>query len=211
MRTEEHPVIPPPRDRSPPASPSARDLRSQGATARKRWTTIKVTEIDLYVSMLTLSRPAQRNAINVDMADELEACLVSLKDKQDLRVLVITGEGTAFGAGADLKVRGILTPDQKRKARHTLLRFIEMLEAFRAPVTAMINGPAIAGALEIALACDILVASDRAIFALAEVSKVGAFPGAGAPVRLPTMIGRGRANLVVLTGREFSAHEAFAL
>jgi enoyl-CoA hydratase/carnithine racemase len=92
-----------------------------------------------------------------------------------------------------------------------VLRFTEMLEAFRAPVIAMINGPAIAGSFEIALACDFRVASDQATFALPEVRRVGAFPGAGGPVRLSRLVGRGRASYTVLTGRTLSAAEAFAL
>ena len=173
------------------------------------WTTIKVTEIDPCIIVLTMNRPQQRNAINAEMADELDACLVSLNDKRDLRALIVTGEGTAFGAGADLKERALLTSGQTQRARDAVLRFIERIEAFRAPVIAMVNGPAIAGSFEIALACDIRVASDRATFSLPEVSKVGAFPGAGGPVRLPKLVGRGRANFIVLTGRTFSAEEAF--
>ncbi|AGW95199.1 hypothetical protein N234_34640 [Ralstonia pickettii DTP0602] len=178
--------------------------------SNRNWTTIKLTEVDPHISVLAMNRPEQRNAISVEMADELEACLASLKDKQDLRVLIVTGEGAAFGAGADLKERATLAPEQTQKARGAVLRFIEMIESFRAPVIAMINGPTIAGAFEIALACDIRVASDRAVFSLPEVSKVGAFPDAGGPVRLPKLVGRGRANLIVLTGRKFSAEEAFA-
>ena len=177
----------------------------------RSWTTLRLTKIDQHISVLTLNRPEQRNAINVAMADELEACLRDLQDEHDLRVLILTGEGSAFGAGADLKERAHLTPEQVQRARDAGLRFIDMIEALRAPVIAMINGPAIAGAFEIALACDIRVASDRAVFSLPEVSKVGAFPGAGGPVRLPKLVGRGRANLIVLTGRRFSADEAFAL
>ncbi|WP_280156373.1 enoyl-CoA hydratase-related protein [Piscinibacter sp. XHJ-5] len=173
------------------------------------WNTVSVTDLDPHVSVLTMNRPGHRNAINAEMADDLEACLISLKDKRDLRVLIVTGEGSAFGAGADLKERALLAPEQTQKARDTVLRFIELIEAFRAPVIAMVNGPAIAGSFELALACDIRVASDQATFSLPEVSKVGAFPGAGGPVRLPRLVGRGRANLVVLTGRTFSAREAF--
>ncbi|SFN51612.1 enoyl-CoA hydratase/isomerase family protein [Variovorax sp. OV329] len=175
------------------------------------WTTIKVTNPVPHVSVLAMNRPDQRNAINVRMADELEACLTSLNDDRDLRALIITGEGTTFGAGADLKERAALAPEQTQTAREALLRAIVMIESLRAPVIAMINGPAIAGSFEIALACDIRVVSERAVFSLPEVSKVGAFPGAGAPVRLPKMVGRGRASLIVLTGRQFSAQEAFAL
>ena len=177
----------------------------------RNWTTIKVTEVDPHISVLTMNRPEQRNAISAQMADELEACLISLKERRDLRVLILTGEGKAFGAGADLKERATLPPKQTQKARDAGLRFIELIEALPAPVIAMINGPVIAGSFEIALACDIRVASDQAVFSMPEVNKVAAFPGAGGPVRLPKLVGRGRANLVVLTGRKFSAAEAFAL
>lgn len=177
----------------------------------RSWKTIKVTNLDPHVSVLTMNRPEQRNAINVEMAEELEACLIGLKDRPDLRALIITGEGTAFGAGADLRERASLTPEQTQKARDAVLHVIEMIEALPAPVIAMINGPAIAGSFEIALACDIRVASEQAVFSLPEVSKVAAFPGAGGPVRLPKLVGRGRANLIVLTGRQFSAEQAFAL
>ncbi|MDM0106919.1 enoyl-CoA hydratase-related protein [Variovorax sp. J22R24] len=177
----------------------------------KAWTTIEVTDVHPHIAVLTMNRPGRRNAINARMADELEDCLTSLQARPDLRVLVITGAGPTFGAGADLKERALLAPRQTKKARDTVLRFIEKLEAFRVPVIAMLNGPTIAGSFEIALACDIRVASDRAIFSLPEVSKVGAFPGAGGPVRLPRLVGRGRANLVVLTGRVFSSRQAFAL
>ncbi|MEB2519030.1 enoyl-CoA hydratase/isomerase family protein [Pseudomonas sp. YuFO20] len=175
------------------------------------WTTIKLTEIEPHITVLALNRPEQRNALNAQMAQELEACLLVLKVRQDLRVLILTGEGTAFGAGADLKERAKLTPEQTQEARVTFLRCLEMIEALRVPVIAMINGPAIAGAFECALACDIRVASDQAFFSLPEVSTLGAFPGAGGPVRLSRLVGRGRANLVVLTGRKFSAEEAFTL
>lgn len=175
------------------------------------WTTIKVTKVDPHVSVLTMNRPEQRNAINAQMADELEACLIRLKEDRDLRVLILTGEGKAFGGGADLKERASLTPEQTQRARDAGLRFIELIEALPAPVIAMINGPAIAGSFEIALACDIRVASDQAVFSMPEVNKLAAFPGAGGPVRLPRLVGRGRANLVVLTGGKFSAEEAFTL
>ncbi|MEJ8859652.1 enoyl-CoA hydratase-related protein [Variovorax robiniae] len=174
-----------------------------------QWSTLRLAKLDPQICVLTMCRPDLRNAINAEMARELEACLLHLHDERDLRVLVLTGEGSAFGAGADLKERAVLTPAQTQNARAAVLACIELIESLRAPVIAMVNGPAIAGSFEIALACDIRVASDRAVFALPEVRNVGAFPGAGGPVRLPRLVGRGRANLMVLTGRSFSAQEAF--
>ncbi|AMO25417.1 hypothetical protein UC35_12535 [Ramlibacter tataouinensis] len=163
------------------------------------------------VLTLAMNRPARRNAVSFEMASELLACLTELHACQDFRVLILTGEGSAFGAGADLKERVHLTPEIVQRQRHAGLQIVELLEAFPVPVIAMINGPAFAGSLELALACDIRVASDRAVLALTELRNTGSFPGAGGPVRLTKMVGRGRASYIVLSARQFSAQEAFQL
>jgi enoyl-CoA hydratase/carnithine racemase len=178
---------------------------------RDDWNTLKLSQPAEYVVALTMNRPQRRNAVSFEMARELEACLAGLLERQDIRVLILTGEGSAFGAGADLKERVALTPEIVQQQRHAGLRIVRLLEAFPAPVIAMINGPAFAGSLELALACDIRVASDRAVFALSELRNTGSFPGAGGPVRLAKMIGRGRASYIVLSGRQFQAQEALQL
>ncbi|MEO8305579.1 MAG: enoyl-CoA hydratase/isomerase family protein [Betaproteobacteria bacterium] len=175
------------------------------------WNTLRVENPEPYIVSIVLNRPETRNAISLELARELDACFASLKGDPKVRVLLFTGEGTAFGSGADLKERGRLTPDQTRGHRESVLRVIETMETFPIPIVAMINGPAIAGGFELALGCDIRVASDKATFALSEVRNVGSFPGAGGPIRLAKLVGRGRANLVVLTARKFSAQEAFDL
>ena len=175
------------------------------------WTSIKLTEIDPHISMLSFNRPEKRNASSVAMKMELEECLAELKKNEKLRVLVLTGEGKAFCTGADLKERSTLSGEEVTSSRHRTLRIIEILSSFPVPVIAMVNGYAMAGGFEYALACDIRVSSDQAIYSLPEVNTAGAFPGAGGPVRLAKMVGRGRANLIVLTGRRFSAEEAFTL
>lgn len=175
------------------------------------WNTLKLNHDDRHVCTLVLNRPQRRNALSQEMVEELHACLLELRERKDLRVLVLTGEGSAFCSGADLKERAILDAEQTRHHRDSALRCIGLIDAFPAPIVAMINGPAIAGGMEIALACDIRVASEDASFALTEVVNAGSFPGAGGPVRLPKLIGRGRASYIVFTGRRFSASEAFEL
>jgi len=175
------------------------------------WNTIRFETPEPFIASIVVNRPATRNAINRELARELEACLSGLRSDTQFRVLIFTGEGSAFGSGADLKERAQLSPDETRLHRESVLKVIETMETLPIPIVAMINGPAIAGGLELALGCDIRIASDRATFALSEVRNVGSFPGAGGPVRLAKLLGRGRANFVVLTARQFSADEAFKL
>lgn len=176
-----------------------------------RWNTLELSQDDPHVVALTLNRPAQRNAINRELADELVECLGELRQRKDLRVLVLTGAGSVFCAGGDLKERLEAGPEQARLQRESALRAIELLEQLPCAVLAMINGPAIAGGLELALGCDIRIASDEASFALPEVRAAGGFPGAGGPIRLTRTIGRGRTSLMVFTGRQFSARDALDL
>lgn len=173
------------------------------------WNTLKVAETERHIVTVTMNRPERRNAISMEMARELEACFTALMPRGDVRAVILTGEGTAFCSGADLKEREGFDPDTTRRQRETVLRTIDLMERFHAPVVGMINGPAIAGGFELALGCDIRVASERATFSLTEVRNVGAFPGAGGPVRLPKLVGRGRASYIVLTARYLSADEAF--
>ena len=177
----------------------------------REWKTLKVAETERYITTVTMNRPERRNAVSMEMAGEMEACFTELKANLQVRAIILTGAGTAFGAGADLKERAGFDSESTRRQRETVLRIVDLLETCPAPVIGMINGPAIAGGFELALGCDIRVASERATFSLTEVRNVGSFPGAGGPVRLPRLIGRGRANLVVLTGRLFNAEEAFRL
>lgn len=177
----------------------------------KTWNTLRVIQDDRHVSTLVLNRPERRNALNQETVEEVHACLLEMRGQKDLRVLVLTGEGSAFCAGADLKERSTLSTEQTRHHRDSALRFLELIDTFPVPVIAMVNGPAFAGGMEVALACDIRVVSEDASFALTEVVNAGSFPGAGGPVRLPKLIGRGRASLIVFTGRRFSAREAYEM
>jgi enoyl-CoA hydratase/carnithine racemase len=160
------------------------------------------------ISTITLNRPETRNAINHKMAEELAACLAELAALNALRVVVMTGAGSAFSSGGDLKERAEIAPEATRRHREAVLHVVELLEALPVPVIAMVNGPAVAGGLELMLGCDIRVSSDKAIFALTEVRNTGSFPGAGGPARLSKQLGRHRANYIVYTGRRLSAEQA---
>ena len=175
------------------------------------WKYLTLEESGDHILTLTFNRPEQRNALSFDMALEVETCLRKLHRCEDMRVLILTGAGTAFGAGADLKERAGFEPERTRRHRETVIRIVELLEAMPAPVVAMVNGPAFAGSFEIALGCDIRIASELASFSLTEVRNAGSFPGAGGVVRLPKLVGRGRTSLIVLTGRRFCAGEALRM
>lgn len=176
-----------------------------------QWRTLRVENGETCVATLALSRPERRNAINLELATELAQCVSGLAQQRHLRVLVLTGDGSSFCAGGDLRERLESGPSAARRQRDMFLGAIDQLDRFPCPVLAMINGPALAGGLELALGCDIRVASDAAVLGLPEVRTAGGFPGAGGPVRLAKLIGRGRTSLVVFTGRKFSADEAFGL
>ena len=89
---------------------------------------------------VAMNRPRVRNAVSLEMARELEACLAELGERDDIRVLILTGVGSAFGAGADIKERARLTPRVVQQQRHTGLRIVRLLETLPMPVTAMVNG-----------------------------------------------------------------------
>jgi len=162
------------------------------------------------VAFITLNRPENRNAIDMGLANQLIDLLNSISDMNSVKVAVLTGQGTSFCAGADLKQRRNMSFDQQAEHTEAILKCTNLMELLPVPVIAAINGPAIAGGLELALACDFRIASNKALFSLPEVS-LGAFPGAGAPIRLPGLIGMGWAKFLVLTGNKINMDDAFRL
>ena len=160
------------------------------------------------IAIVTLSRPASANALNSQMALELKDIFYKLPDST--RVVILTGAGErAFCAGADLKERrGMSVEDwqmQHQKFRHALQAIMEC----QVPVIAAVNGAAMGGGLELALACDFIYASTAAKFALPEVT-LGIMPGMGGTQNLPRAVGVRRAKEILLTGQSFSADEAYA-
>lgn len=160
------------------------------------------------IGILTLSREKQLNAINLDMLHELESTLEALK-LSDIRCLIITGEGEkSFVAGADIKAMSVMT-DEEAKAFSLLgTSIMTEIETFDIPVIAAVNGYALGGGCEMALSCDMVIASENAIFGQPEVT-LGVTPGFGGTQRLQRAVGRTKAKELILTGESISAKDAF--
>jgi len=163
------------------------------------------------IATLTLNRPKSMNALSTELRDALEGAFADLTNDSDIRVAIITGAGRAFCAGLDLKElaqgKGLIEElAQKRKARMNLAT---PFKAFGRPVIGAINGPAITGGFELALACDILIASTQASFADTH-ARVGIIPGSELSQKLSRLIGIYRAKEVSLTGNFIDADQALA-
>ena len=158
-----------------------------------------------------VDRPDKLNALNDETIDELYVAFHTLAEDDDIGGLVITGEGEkAFVAGADIaelaKMGSIDGIDVSRKGQDAF----RLLEEMGKPVVAAVNGYALGGGLELALACHLRVASEKAKFGLPEV-KLGIIPGYGGTVRLPRIVGRGRALELILTGEMIGADRAYEM
>jgi enoyl-CoA hydratase/carnithine racemase len=153
-----------------------------------------------HLGILTLTRPDRLNAISKQMIMELGELVTQLESDDEIRVIIVTGEGRAFCAGADIKERAE-NPDDMSVIRSSRLisPTFRRLERLAQVTIAAINGAAAGGGLELALACDLRIASTESRMALPEV-KLGILPGAGGTQRLPRLIGPGRAKQMMLFG-----------
>jgi enoyl-CoA hydratase len=168
---------------------------------------IEVQHYDKH-TLLTLNRPEVLNAINNDMRKEIVFVLGELVEKDDCRALIITGKGKSFCVGADVKELGQLNQIQyRKKANFGANEPYNSISHFPKPTIAAINGYALGGGCEMALACDIRICSSDASFGLPEVTR-GLIPGSGGTQRLPRLIGSGLAKELIFTGKRISAQEA---
>ncbi len=172
---------------------------------------ILLTEEKDGVVVLTLNRPGVMNAFNFELLRALTAAIEALRFRRDVRTVIITGAGEkAFCAGADLKERAGLTPVQVREFIHTIRNLFTTIEDLNKPVIAAVNGIALGGGTELALACDIRLAAASASMGLTE-TRLAIIPGAGGTQRLPRLVGRGKAKELIFTGRRVAADEALAI
>jgi enoyl-CoA hydratase len=165
-------------------------------------------ERDGAVAVVTINRPKVLNALNGQTLDELEHALNELRADGDVRALVLTGAGEkAFVAGADINELAVLTPVQgKEHARRGQLLF-DAIEHLGKPVIAAVNGFALGGGCELAMACTLRVAADTARFGQPEIN-LGLIPGYAGSQRLPRLVGKGIALEILLTGEMISAVRA---
>ncbi len=163
------------------------------------------------IATVTLNRPHALNAINRELAAALSATCGSLRERDDVRIVIVTGAGErAFCAGADLRERGSMTAAERNAHRSSIEAAAEDLAQLPMPTIAAVRGYALAGGTELAIACDLRVAGTDATFGVPEV-KIGIFPGAGGVLRLPPLVGLGTARDLLFTGRQVSAEEAFRI
>src|SRR5215472_7211960 len=163
------------------------------------------------VEIWTLDAEDTRNAISRAVLAELETRVARVAAGHDVRVVVVTGAGDkAFCAGADLKERATMSEAEVRAFLGGLRRTLRALETSDAVYIAAINGSALGGGTELALACDLRIAAPAAELGLTEV-RLGIIPWGGGTQRLPRLVGAGRAKDLILTGRRVNAAEAFAI
>lgn len=158
-----------------------------------------------HVALLQLNRPKVLNALSTDLMREVVEALFLLDDDEDVRVIIMTGNDRAFAAGADIGQMMENSPiDQINDNR---FRSWKQLPLITKPIIAAVNGFALGGGCELAMACDLIIAGDRAQFGQPEI-KIGTIPGAGGTQRLTRAIGKSKAMLSVLTGEMMDAYAA---
>lgn len=159
------------------------------------------------VALVTLNRPDSLNALDRALLEAIEAAALEAADDPDLRALVVTGEGRAFAAGADIEAMGRMNPLEAEDFSRLGHRAFSALEALPVPTIAAVNGFALGGGCELALACDWIYASSKARFGQPEVN-LGLIPGFGGTSRLTRRVGLAWAKEIVLTAAQLKADEA---
>jgi enoyl-CoA hydratase/carnithine racemase len=157
------------------------------------------------VGVLILNRPEARNALSPELMEELASAFERLDADDDVRAIVIAGSDEVFAAGAD--IRALRDRDFGDALFHPSAAFWKRVAACRTPLVAAVSGYALGGGCELALACDLIVADQKAQFGQPEIT-LGIIPGGGGTQRLARVLGKQRTMELVLTGRRFSASEA---
>jgi enoyl-CoA hydratase len=168
-----------------------------------------ITTREVPIATVQLNRPDVLNALNEEVLSELVKELTALDDDDEIRCIVLTGNERAFAAGADIK-EAFVTATPVSMLRQDLTSRWEAIRRIRTPIIAAVSGYALGGGCELAMICDIIVASETAQFGQPEIN-LGIIPGAGGTQRLTRAVGKYRANELILTGRRIKADEAKAI
>jgi len=167
-------------------------------------------EISDNIAVITIDRPEALNALNLDVLGELESAVCRAESDENVYVLIITGAGRAFVAGADIAQMKDLTAEEGRAFGEFGNKVFSKIESLTKPVIAAINGFALGGGCELAMACDIRLAGEKAKLGQPEVG-LGITPGFGGTQRLPRIVGLSKAKELIFTARTISAEEALRI
>ena len=164
-------------------------------------------EVKDQIAYITLSRPEALNALNTELIHEVDDALTQIEKDEDIRALILTGEGRSFAAGADIAEMYPLGMEGGRKVAQNGSGMMRHLEKMPIPVIAAVNGFALGGGCELSMACDIILASEKAKFGQPEVG-LGITPGFSGSQRLPRRVGVGKAKEMIYSGKIITAQEA---
>lgn len=166
--------------------------------------------VDGNIAIVTINRPQALNALNSRFFSEMDAMIPEVSGMPDIRVMVITGEGKAFVAGADIAEMVDMTPEEGMAFSKIGQNTFRSLEKMEIPVIAAINGFALGGGLELAMGCDFRIASSKAKFGQPEVN-LGMIPGYAGTQRLPRLVGMGDALFLLMSGEMIGAEDALRI
>lgn len=167
-------------------------------------------EVKEGIAYVTVNRPKFLNAISTEVLDDLETVFHQINKDPNVRVVILTGEGRAFVAGADISQMLNFTGIEGQEMVRRGSKIMNYIESIDKPVIAAINGYALGGGCELAIACDIRIASEKAQFAQPEAG-LGIIPGFGGTQRLPRLIGKGMSKYLIMTGEYINANEALKI
>lgn len=167
-------------------------------------------EVKEGICYITINRPQAMNALNCDVLDELYKAFTAVKEDNDVKAVILTGEGKAFVAGADISQMYELDAVQGRSMMIKGHDVMNLIEAVEKPVIAAVNGFALGGGCELAMACDFRIASEKAKFGQPEVG-LGIIPGFGGTQRLPRLVGKAMAKYLIMTADMIDAQEAYRI
>lgn len=164
-------------------------------------------EVAEQIGYVTINRPKAMNALNTQVLDELHAVFTEIAADDNVQAVIVTGEGKAFVAGADIAQMKELTAVEGRAMMTKGHNVMNLMESIEKPIIAAVNGFALGGGCELAMACDFRIASEKAKFGQPEVN-LGIIPGFGGTQRLPRLVGKGMGKYLIMTADMIDAQEA---
>lgn len=167
-------------------------------------------EIKDSIAYVTVNRPKSLNALSGEVLDDLLAAFTEVEKNPEVKTAILTGEGRAFVAGADISQMVNLTGIEGQELMKKGAKVMDFIEGVSKPVIGAINGFALGGGCELAMACDIRIASEAAKFGQPEVN-LGIIPGFGGTQRLPRLVGKGMGKYLIMTAEMIDANEAYRI